>query len=182
MNGNGPRIVRYSGNRPPDFFGAGVGEERWRAWRVGIPPLGQRGDPAFDAELGMWLLFCPGAHLAWSYWWINLIHLRPIEGTPPPQILAPGNGWEMLCGAQQPDIEPDPDRREETVRFLQPFDWQVQFGAVKSDHEAERVAAACVREIMRGQVSPDQDFRSFWGRTIPATAAHYAAGAHPEPS
>lgn len=159
--------------RAPDVTGAG----KWRAWRC---PRPETGVPDHQAHIGGWLLHCPGAHAFWSYWWIALIHLRPIPGVKAAHIKTPGAGWEMICFAQDPGTEPDPDRAVETFKPLSPIDWVVQFGDVKDDHEATRVAGAVVDAIMRGDVSPDSDFRSFWERTIPATAKHFAEGAHPE--
>lgn len=163
--------------RAPDFEGAG----NWSAWCVKLPPVGERYKPDADATVATWLLHCPGAHAFWSYWWIYLIHLRPIEGERKPAVIVvPGAGWEMTSFAQDPAVPPDPDDAEQTMAFLSPVDWQVQFGEVKTDREAERVALAVVNAIMSGKVSPDSDFRQFWKDTIPSTAAHYAAGGHPE--
>lgn len=159
--------------RPPDFSGAGA----WKAWRVRLAPKGKREKRDHDAGLGSWLLFCPGAHLCWSYWWITLIHLRPIEGVRPAVVTMPGAGWEMACWAQDPDAAPDPDDVR-TSKPLSPIDWVVQFGSVQSDEKAVAVAEAVVRAIMRGDVSPDSDFRSFWNKAIPDTAACIATGKH----
>lgn len=159
--------------RAPDFPGVGA----WRAWRVTLPPIGQRERADHDATVGMWLLFCPGAHLAWSYWWLTLIHLRPIEGVPPAKITTPGAGWEVICCAQDPNDAPSPDDPK-SLRMLQPIDWIVQFGDVADDARATEVAELVVKAIMRGEVSPDQDFRRFWKESIPATARCVATGKH----
>lgn len=162
--------------RAPDFTGIG----NWRAWRGRLQPVGQRGRPDWDATLEAWLLFCQGAHACWSYWWLTLIHLRPIPGVKPAYVQSPGNGWELLCGAHDPASEPDPDSPEATVRLLTPLDWVVQFGSVKTDHDASRVAVACIRAIMSGRVSPDSDFRQYWRRAVPDTAQCFAQGGHPQ--
>jgi len=153
-------------------MGAGL----WRAWTCKI----ERTRPDHAASIGNWLLYCPGAHAFWSYWWVGLIHLRPIEGVKPAVVATPGAGWELVCIAQDPGTEPDPDKPGETFRPLSPIDWIVQFGDVKTDREAERVGLAVVRAIMSGEVSPDSDYRAFWATSIPATAKHYAEGGHPE--
>jgi hypothetical protein len=165
--------------RPPDVLGAGDGEARWCAWRSRLPPPGARKRPDHDAALAQVLVHCPGAHACWSYWWLTLLHLRPIEGVRPAVVLSPGAGWEIVSAAQDPDHPPDPDD-DATARWLRPIDWAVQFGEVTSDHEALRVFDAVVTGIMSGRVSPDSDFRAFWSRSIPATAKHHAEGGHPE--
>ncbi len=172
--GSDDRIKRVSeGARRPDFVGAGS----WCAWRVKLPAIGQRERPDHDATVGMWLLFCPGAHLAWSYWWLTLIHLRPIDGVPPAKITTSGAGWELMCCAQSPDDAPNPDDAA-SLRMLHPLDWIVQFGDVPDDTRAREVAELVVKSIMRGDCSPDQDFRSFWKRIIPGTAKCVATGKH----
>ena len=165
--------------REPDLVGEGVGAEQWRAWQSRNKPVGERGKPDWDAMIGRWLLFCPGAHAFWSYWWISLVHLRPIPGESKPAVIrVPGAQWEVMCDAQDPGVAPDPDDFT-TVAMLQPLDWVVQFGAVKSDADAERVVTAAVRRIMTGQVSPDTDYRSYWESAFAATAKHFAEGGHP---
>ena len=157
--------------REPDFVGVGA----WRAWACNLPPMGQRGMPDRDATIASWLLFCPGAHAAWSYWYVSLCHLRPIEGARPAHIAKEGNGWEMLCYAQHPDHEPDPDDVK-TVHYMTPVDWVVQFGEVRDDLEAVIVALSVVTLIMRSSVSPDQDFRRLWAEAIPKIAHRVAIG------
>lgn len=160
--------------REPDFTGAG----QWKAWKCKLAPVGQRGRPDFDAEVAIWLVFAPGAHACWSYWWISMIHLRPIPGVQAATINTPGAGYEVICMAQDPKHVPDPDEPAGTNRMLTPIDWVVQFGHAKSDEKAIEVGEANIRSIMTGQVSPDSDFRSWWKKTIPATAECYAKGIH----
>lgn len=152
--------------REPDFRGAGP----WRAWRAKAEREG--------AGIAGWLVFCPGAHAAWSYWWIMLIHLRPMPGEPEAVITTPGAQWEIMCVAQAPDVEPDPDEPKATLRHLTPIDWAVQFADVKDDEKAIEVAEDVIRAIMTGTRSPDSDFRSFWKRAIPETAKCRATGKH----
>jgi hypothetical protein len=38
----------------------------------------------------------------------------------------------------------------------------------------------CIRAIVDGLLSPDQDYRAAWQKTIADTVAHYRAGKHPE--
>lgn len=159
--------------RSPDFQGV-LGS--WRAWRAALKPVGQRGRPDWDATLAHYLVRAPGAHAFWSEWWICLMHLRPIEGVRPAILQFPGAEHEILCVAQDPAVKGDPDDQE-TVRLLSPIDWAVQFKGC-TDRVAIDVAETVIKAIMTGNASPDSDFRRFWERTIPATAACHAKGTH----
>lgn len=155
--------------REPDFKGVGA----WKAWRSKLPPEGTRPSPDQDATLAVWLVHCPGAHLGWSYWWITLVHLRPIAGVRPADIHTPGASYEVACVAQNPDVAPDPDRvfgDDSTCHWLTPVDWVVQFGSVQTDKRAIQVIESAVEAIMTGRVSPDRDYRSFWKGAIRQTA------------
>lgn len=155
--------------RDPDY----VGVAGWRAWRS----KREAGEPS--TSVAAWLLYCPGAHPFWSYWWIMLVHLRPVEGAPPAVIATPGAQWEVICAAQNPEHpEPNADDAKGTLRYLTPFDWVVQFGDVKDDTKAIEVVEAAVHAIMSGQTSPDSDFRRYWKNAIPATARCHATHKH----
>ena len=162
--------------REPDL----TGPSGWKAWKCRLPPVGKRGKPDYDAHVAAWVLHCPGAHAFWSWWAINLVHLRPIEGQgKPAHKNSPDMGWEIMCFAQDPAHQIDPDDPE-TARPLTPIDWIVQFGDVKADADAERVLYAAIKAIMTGGVSPDTDFARYWAAAIPATAKCQAEGGHPE--
>lgn len=165
-----PEIAKTTSTRPPDKRGAG----EWCAWRAVL----MRVRPAQSAGVSSWLLYCPGAHVCWSYWWISLCHLRPIEGVEAVQLHAPDMRYEVICYAQDPEHGPDPDRPAETSHMLSPIDWGVQFGSVDTDEKAARVIELVVDAIMTGHYSPDSDFRSLWQASIPATAKHVAEGKH----
>jgi hypothetical protein len=156
--------------REPDLRGVGD----WAAWLVHRPIATE---PRKQGTVAEWLVFCPGAHAFWSYWWLSMIHLRPIDGAPDAVVTTPGAGWEIVSIAQSPDMQPDPDL-DDTRWWLIPVEWEVQFGSVRTDAEAEQVAMAVVRAIMRGEVSPDSDFESFWKQVIPGTAMCISEGGH----
>jgi hypothetical protein len=166
-------IQRTRTERVPEFHGAGD----WCAWTVKLPDAERR--VKSDSTVAAWLLYCPGAHLWWSYWWISVIHLRPIEGVPPAKKRFPEAEYEIICLSQDPDHAPDPDNPIGTIRRLDPVDWIVQFGDVKNDQQAVQVVIAAVKLIMTGRVSPDSDFTHIWEHTIPATAKHIGEGGHP---
>lgn len=156
--------------RQPDIVGAGA----WHAWRV---PLPEKPDvPDWAATLSSFLLFCPGAHMGWSYWSTCLIHLRPIEGVRPAVIRTPGATHEIMTCALNPAHGPDPDNPK-TFAPLLPFDLEHQL-RLDCDADAVAIHDLYVRHIMSGVASPDSDFCSYWERILSTTAAHYRAGMH----
>ncbi len=168
--------------RAPDVNGTAG----WRAWRS---PTRSAEAPA---SLATYLLHCPGAHFAWSYWWLGLVHLRELPGIPPAKLHFPEATHELMWAAINPEECPAPDPDAPPWPYLQPFDLIEQF-QVQSDQHAAQIAYAVVRAIvfgypveitvagatLRGRASPDQDFRGVWAKTIQATAKHHREGGHP---
>lgn len=165
-------------SQPPDIVGA-----FGRAWRIPLAPPGERGRPDADGTVDGWLMFVPGAHLLWTYWIATVVHLRPILGVKPAHITEPGATHEMIIAALNPE-QPLPDlaavgRGEASFAFLTPLDVVQQF-TVADDAQGATLCELAVRSCIDGYASPDQDWRSWWRKTIPATAAHLREGKHPE--
>lgn len=144
-----------------------------RVWDCDMRPVGQRPMRAYDASIGLWLLDCPEVRPPWHFWFLSLIHLRPIDGVRDVEIVTPGAGWEILSLIVDAHDEPDPDN----IYNGSPKTpvWGVQFGHVTTDVEAEAVALACVHAIVTGKASPDYPEGGYWRKTIPEIAKHYAA-------
>lgn len=111
----------------------------------------------------------------------TIVHLRPQNGLPPAKKESDDVTHEfMIFGLDPGDpkkfTQYDPDNLPFPLPFLKPIDVVVQF-ACESDAKAADICDSAVRAILSGIASPDQDFRSFWERTIKATAA---CGKHPE--
>lgn len=159
----------------PDMVGAGG----WRAWRIDRAAALRAPHATKDhqASIAAWLVHCPGAHAAWSWWTMSVVHLRPIEGARPAEKQYPEAEYEFSIITLDPSHAPSDPRDWTAMRFLTPLDAVVQFHGV-TDAQAEGVLEAAVRAVMSGHVSPDQDFRGFWERSIPATARHFQEGAH----
>jgi hypothetical protein len=158
--------------RPPDAKGPAG-----RAWL--IPNRSKV--PDHSASLAQWLVNCPGAHPAWQWWTVGVVHLRPIEGVKPTAKQYPEAEYEFLIYAVSPEDnpEPDPDHPEQGYTPLFPLDVVEQFHGI-SDRDAVRLCGMCIRAIVDGLLSPDQDYRAAWKKTIEDTVAHYRAGKHPE--
>ncbi len=142
------------------------------AWR--IPAVIKR--PEQEACLASWLVNVPGAHAFWSYWQVSICHLRPIEGaTEPLEKVYPEAGYEFSILTIDPEKCPNPTIEsifEHGLSHLVPPDVVEQFHGV-SDPVALMIARAGVNEIVAGNISPDQDFRSVWKSFIKQTVRTY---------
>jgi hypothetical protein len=150
-----------------------------RAWRTRLKPIGERGKPDTDGTVCCWLINAPGAHPFWSYWALSLIHLRPIEGTKQAHKAFETATHELMIMALDPSkpLPPLDVSADWPLHWLTPLDVCQQF-EVPSDEAADEIATLCVRSIVDGRISPDQDYRSYWRVSIEATAEHYRTGGH----
>lgn len=142
-----------------------------RAWLSKDPGIAEHA-----TTIAAWILCAPGAHPAWSFYQVTLVHLRPVEGLPPPVLKRPGVEHEIAIMALHPDTRPLPDDTATWV-FLTPPNAAGQFGGL-DDADAERVLKALVAAFVSGKVSPDSDYRRAIEGSIRATAECYVAGNH----
>jgi hypothetical protein len=169
--------ARYQGTSitaPPTWSGTAG-----KAWRVEMPPLGQREKPDYDATLDMAIVNVSGAHAFWDHWAMSVIHLWPIDGVKSATITTPGATHEFMILSLNPE-EPLPGLVCDAnwrLRWLTPIDVVQQFTA-KDDAVAQQIFELAVNSIVDGIASPDQDWRPWWKRAIATTAQHYADGTH----
>lgn len=161
-----------------------------RAWLT-KHTSGQTPKPDWDASLAQWQLNVPKAHPFWSWWLVNLVHLRPIEGVRPAHKKYPEAEYEFLVMALDPDSNmaldpdskiPDPDTvLADTVfyRYLMPPDFVHQFHGL-DDTQAKELCKLAIRTVVRGGLSPDQDYRAIWKKVLMSTVEHMALGGHPK--
>lgn len=153
----------------------GVGVKIWKTPLRQIPE---------QTQIGGWLVEQLGVHAFWSRWLIALVHLRPVERlAEPPKLHFPTATHELVAAALDPESYGDHDKIlageiEDDWKWLQPLDQVHQF-QVTSDDMALVVVDKHLDAIAAGQLSPDSDFRSFWERSLRATAEHYVKGVHP---
>lgn len=163
--------------RAPDLQGV-VG----RAWIIPLSAVKTTAD--HEATLECYLLDVPGVHAFWHRWALYVIHLREVPGqTKPAHITLPGATHELMILSIDPDWSPDFAKRalgfEGGIPFLSPPDVVQQF-IVRDDADARQLAGLCVRCIVDGMASPDQDWRRWWAGTIATTASHIREGRHPQ--
>lgn len=155
-----------------------------KAWRF----QGESGKPDHRGHISQWVVtgikhettpddWAGPFHIAWNWWMVGCVHLRPIEGVKEPHKQYPEAEYEFLILSIDPEMgEPDPDTPG-SLHFLTPADVVKQFHGI-DDVQAAEVVEAAVKAICQGMLSPDQDFRAAWGRAIDATVDHYARGIH----
>jgi len=154
--------------RPPDKQGP------WKAWLSKAAPRSL----AQTATIRAYLLHCPGAHAAWSYWMVDLIHLRPIEGVPPASKSYAEAEYELISIALNPahDAALDPDDAS-TFRHLRPIDFAHQFHGV-DDASAIDLLDRLVDLVVAGRLSPDSDYARAWKQLLWGSIEHLTTG-HP---
>jgi len=151
--------------RSPDFFGSAGS-----AWRIKLPEPTIK--PDHKATLIMYLVNGIGYHPIWNHWAISLISLEEIPGVLPAMKKYPEAAYELIVVALDPNKPlPDPDQLyEKPPHMLTPFDVICQFHGVDDD-EAKEIITILVKEILAGELSPDQDFRKLWKLKIAERAA-----------
>ena len=135
--------------RAPDITGPAA-----KGWKVAWP------DPG--ASVGTWMV-TGNFHPHWSWWAVLVIHLRQIDGLPPPVKEYPGAEYEFQILSMSPDHPVDIDafeQGEDHFHYLTPPDCVVQFGGL-DDITAGKLAGWAAKTICGG-VSPDSDYRASW--------------------
>jgi hypothetical protein len=152
--------------RTPDLEGSAG-----RAWLI------QPAKPEEGASLGSWLVNVPGAHQFWSWWVLAVVHLREEEHLPPPARVYEEAEYEftiLTVDPKEPVLSPEV-AEEEGLAFLMPPDVVEQFHGI-IEQDASVVAAISVQEIVKGRISPDQDFRPRWKVLLDETIAAFRSG------
>jgi hypothetical protein len=118
--------------------------------------------PAASAVVARWLVDMPGAHALWHFWQLSVVHLRPVPDGPPARKILPGATHEVVFLAVDPERcpVPDPDALA-GLPYLLPVD-VVEQVELRSDGDAAHLLEGALDPILKGQASPDQDFRRFW--------------------
>lgn len=158
------------GNEPtkaPDIKGMG------RAWRVTATPEAEFTSATVGSD---WLVHAPYGHPFWWWYAVSVVHLRPLPGMPPPNMVREDATHEIMFLALDPSHPlPDVDNWA-AMKYLTPPDLAWQF-IVDRDEQAKELGDLVVRHICDGQ-SPDQDFRTYWHGAIENTVEHICTGGH----
>lgn len=162
----------------PDMMG-----RAGKAWRVTAGYDPKTDPPDWSGCLVQWQVNATCYHPMWSWWLVQLIHLRPIEGVRPPVVRLPGATHELvICSLDPGKPMLDPDEKPTDARtyaILTPIDVEEQVAGL-DDAAAVKVCELAVRAIVDGHMSPDQDYRSAWRDTLKRTAEHVVLGGHPK--
>lgn len=163
----------------PERFGASPVE--WIAYDITEAWSGM-------VTVGAWLLDVPTAHPFWRWRVLSVVHLRPSPLAQAPVLLKPDSTHEFHLLAVNPEVG-DPLNRigrchpslaaDRTPWHLEPVDMSAQVQNL-TDVQAHRLGDLLVRAAIDRVLIPDSDYAKRWVTTIQETAAHYAAGEHPE--
>lgn len=153
-----------------------------RAWRVAMPPVGERALPDHDATVALYLVHVPGAHAFWDHWLMTVVHLRPIAGVKPPTKQFEDATHEFMIAALNPEypLPPLVVDKDWRTHFLLPLDVMEQF-TTRDDATAARQQTASWSCPCSRYLSPDQDWRVWWKQAIASTASHFNDGTHNVP-
>lgn len=141
---------------------------------VSIQP-GVRGS---DTTIACWLLQGQW-HPHWHQFVLSVVHLRELEGWPPPKLDFPEATHELLVMAIDPSEEPCTVEELESgqqVKFLMPIDVAEQF--IATDEEMVRVTDLCAQACMDGRLNPSTDdartfLREQWRISVQQTLEHF---------
>lgn len=177
--------------RDPDLKGLA------RAWKLDASRQQEnhRREWGFDhSSLNTYIVHGP-FHPFWSWWYLNVVHLRPIPNAPPAKLHYEGAEYELACYSLDPEpkdrpalpdidgIEQGGDPKKTLPGFLSPPDFVVQFHLRTDlpldvrDRQAAQILDRVVEHIAAGQ-SCDSDHRRWWENSIRETAAQYREGKH----
>lgn len=135
--------------------------------------------PEYAASLGTWLVNVPSANQHWEWWVVAVVHLREGPSLPPAKLIYDQAAYEFNILTVDPEEYPiDPEVAEvEGVSFLYPPDVVEQFDGVQ-DADAALIAAMTVTSIVKGEISPDADFRPKWKTLLSDTVASFQQKLH----
>lgn len=155
-----------------------------KAWKVSVGYDPKTDPPDWSGCLAQWQVNATCYHPMWSWWLVQLIHLRPIAGVKDPVIRLPGATHELVICSLDPDkrvLDPDekPSDDEKRYHILTPIDVEEQMAGLDDDG-AVKVCELAVRAIVNGHISPDQDYRAMWREMLKNTVEHVMLGDHPK--
>lgn len=140
-------------------------------WRINMVATAAR-KPNWMATVGIWLLHAPDAHPSWEYYVIMLMHLRAVEGLPPPNKTVPLSEYAVTCVCLDPR-EPVPNIEELEnadgggLAVLLSMEFEAQFPAVPGgDAYAYEIIDDMAAAVVAGTLVPDLDYKLQWVQVL----------------
>lgn len=153
-------------SRFPDLIGP-----RGKGWDV--TPI------KHEFTLASWFANVPSAHPLWSWYFVNVVHLRgEVEGQGGPRLDYPEAEYELLIFALDPGEGLPPvdaqltDKGIGPAKILTPQNMCLQFDGV-SDEQAGGLAKLLVGAYLDGALTPDTDGNRFTRDSIAKTVLHF---------
>lgn len=154
----------------PDYTGA-----HGKAWRCDLKAGTAehlRLNKTQHATLESWVVYAPYAHIFWAYYWLSLIHLRPIAGLKDAVIKREGATHEIACWAMDPGQVPDLVNQFKCR--LTPVNYVGQI--ISSDIQAVELLEKTAHEVADATLNPDTDYRAT--QWFPRFGNHYCAASY----
>lgn len=136
------------------------------AWRLDLERIRNERFPGKqDAMVGGWVIFAPWANMAWSYYLLGCIHLRPVPGFGSPKLYSIDATHEIILAALDPGYVVD--LLDPYKRHLLPLNYAGQIciqerNPVDADKLAMLKLDEAVAAIMEMRLNPDTDAISQW--------------------
>jgi hypothetical protein len=125
-----------------------------------------------QCQLRAVFICCPWAHPFWHTYLVTIVHLRPVEELPPPNLAYPDASHEIMIQAMDPsvDLGTESPASVPPKSALQPPNLAHQLRG-QTDAQARVLFDAFVQAIAKRELSPDTDHRRSqlawferWGR------------------
>ena len=130
-----------------------------RAWVLDLEGHRAKHHNPDDATVAGWIISAPWAHPVWHSYMLFVVHLRTIEGRPPPKKSFVEATHEIMLFAHNPEV---PYQNViDAPAYLLPANFVAQF-VCATDEAAKIKCEQCVMEIVKGQLSPDTDHIQSW--------------------
>lgn len=142
-------------------------------------------DAQIEATAAGWLIFWPGCHAVWSWWYVGAVSLVDVPGLPPARKTYAAAEWELHVAALDPDIFPN-DLGERDVEseslpivesYLSPPDFVFQFDGLTKPQTTNLVGLYVTHSVVFG-LPPDSDHARGWTAAMRAAVEQFKAGAH----
>lgn len=120
----------------------------YKAYRVDLPPVGQRGDENADLCLGRWNIHAPGQSPAWSWYTVTLADIRDVRDD---LKLDPDSTHQIAVFSNDPDRATDEQMRAGACFPITPINVVLQF-LCWSDDFAVTVTENAVTAAVEGKL------------------------------
>lgn len=150
-----------------------------KAWQCEyeLPALMDAADKAAaEVTLRQFIMYVPGAHLFWSWYYMAGVSLRNVPGAEEAHLQFEGATHELMVlslDPERPAPRPNgPFGEQGDLAPLSPPDHVIQTMFV-NDEQFSEIVDLFAQAVVGGVLSPDSDWRERWRNTMTNTVDHY---------